>query len=248
MILYKYLFFVIIVLCFYSGSSSILPGTRNGCKIENETGETRYCCSGYYEKNKSCHECVGSHGFNCTSSCPPSWYGALCRFQCSCPDDECDSVHGCSKEKSKVQFAPTDSNIKPKAYALKAVDTYSQQETTPVVTKYVNITFPHDKIGSIPQKFSMQDNSTLTSVRCNIQEVIWKLPIRYWVVISLIVLFAILATVIGVKMCQRKRERDSQFNYRRLAAEKRLDSGDYFFENDYSDVSMKTPVLTDCKI
>lgn len=108
-------------------------------------------------------------------------------------------------EKSKVQFAPTDSNIKPKAYALKAVDTYSQQETTPVVTKYVNITFPHDKIGSIPQKFSMQDNSTLTSVRCNIQEVIWKLPIRYWVVISLIVLFAILATVIGVKMCQRKR-------------------------------------------
>lgn len=42
-------------------------------------------------------ECVGSHGFNCTSSCPPSWYGALCRFQCSCPDDECDSVHGCSK-------------------------------------------------------------------------------------------------------------------------------------------------------
>lgn len=42
-------------------------------------------------------ECVGSHGFNCTSPCPPSWYGALCRFRCSCPDDECDLVNGCNK-------------------------------------------------------------------------------------------------------------------------------------------------------
>lgn len=42
-------------------------------------------------------ECIGSHGLNCSSPCPPSWYGALCRFQCSCSDDECDPVHGCTK-------------------------------------------------------------------------------------------------------------------------------------------------------
>lgn len=129
--------------------------------------------------------------------------------------------------RSNVQFAPTDSNTNPKIYALKAVDSYSPQETTPVVTKYVKTSFPHDtnyvnesfphgtkyvktsfpheKIGSIPQKFALQDNSTVASLRCNIQEVIWKLHIRDWVVIFLIVLFAILATVIGVKMCQRKR-------------------------------------------
>nr|XP_011429485.2 uncharacterized protein LOC105329770 isoform X1 [Crassostrea gigas] len=268
MVSYKYLFFVLIVLCFYSCGSSILPGTRNGCKVQTGTNETRYCCSGYFEKNRSCHECVGSHGFNCTSPCPPSWYGALCRFRCSCPDDECDRVNGCNKgpEKSNVQSPPVDSKTNPKAYALKAVDTYSPPDTTPVVTKYVNTSFLHGtkyvnttfQHGTkyvttrfrhrIPQKLSLQDNSTEASLRSNIQEVIWKLQIRDCVVIFLIVLFALSATVIGVKMCQRTRERNSQFNYKRLAAEKQLNSEDFFFENDYSDVSMKTPVLTDCKV
>lgn len=41
--------------------------------------------------------CIGSHGFNCTSPCPPTGYGDLCRFQCSCSADKCDPVNGCTK-------------------------------------------------------------------------------------------------------------------------------------------------------
>lgn len=41
--------------------------------------------------------CIGSHGFNCTSPCPPTGYGDLCRFQCLCSADKCDPVNGCTK-------------------------------------------------------------------------------------------------------------------------------------------------------
>lgn len=250
MVSYKYLFFVIIILCFHFGGSFILPGTRNGCKIQNGTSESRYCCSGYYEQNKSCHECIGSHGFNCTSPCPPSWYGALCRYKCSCPDKECDQVNGCTKEMSTVKFTPTDSGSKQKAYTFTIVGTDSPKMTTRMTTKFVHATFQNEKTSKIPQKFPSQENSTGTSLRRKFHEVIWTSQIRNWVVIFFIVLFAILATVIGVKMCQQKRERERKnlFNYKRLRSEKELDSKDYLFDGGYSDISMKTPVLTDCKI
>lgn len=147
----------------------------------------------------------------------------MCFYICQCDESNCIFYSYLFPDKSNVQSPPVDSNTNPKAYALKAVDTYSPPKTTHVVTKYVNTSFlhgtkyvntsfPHSTKyvntsfrHRIPQKFSLQDNSTEASLRSIIQEVIWKLQIRDWVVIFLIVLFAISATVIGVKMCQRKR-------------------------------------------
>lgn len=144
-------------------------------------------------------------------------------YICQCIESKCIFYSYLFPEKSNVQSPPVDSKTNPKAYALKAVDTYSPPDTTPVVTKYVNTSFLHGtkyvnttfQHGTkyvntrfrhrIPQKLSLQDNSTEASLRSNIQEVIWKLQIRDCVVIFLIVLFALLATVIGVKMCQRTR-------------------------------------------
>lgn len=144
-------------------------------------------------------------------------------YICQCIESKCIFYSYLFPEKSNVQSPPVDSKTNPKAYALKAVDTYSPPDTTPVVTKYVNTSFLHGtkyvnttfQHGTkyvntrfrhrIPQKLSLQDNSTEASLRSNIQEVIWKLQIRDLVVIFLIVLFAISATVIGVKMCQRTR-------------------------------------------
>lgn len=133
-------------------------------------------------------------------------------YICQCIESKCIFYSYLFTEKSNVQSPPVDSKTNPKAYALKAVDTYSPPETTPVVTKYVNTGFLHGTKyvntsfrHRIPRKLSLQDNSTEASLRSNIQEVIWKLQIRDWVVIFLIVLFATSATVIGVKMCQKKR-------------------------------------------
>lgn len=132
-------------------------------------------------------------------------------YICQCIESKCIFYSYLFPEKSNVQ-SPVDSKTNPKAYALKAVDTYSPPDTTPVVTKYVNTSFLHGTKyvntsfrHRIPRKLSLQDNSTEASLRSNIQEVIWKLQIRDWVVIFLIVLFATSATVIGVKMCQKKR-------------------------------------------
>ncbi|XP_062592233.1 uncharacterized protein LOC134253670 isoform X2 [Saccostrea cucullata] len=98
-------FSIIGVLCYlFEVLSSILPGTVNGCK---ETNGTRFCCTGFYELNQKCLECIGSFGHNCSNPCPPGWFGPRCRNRCACPDDKCDDVKGCPKD--SLSLSPTGS-------------------------------------------------------------------------------------------------------------------------------------------
>ncbi|XP_062598241.1 uncharacterized protein LOC134259660 isoform X2 [Saccostrea cucullata] len=98
-------FSIISVLCCLPEVLSILPGTVNGCK---ETDGTRFCCTGFYELDQKCFECIGSFGHNCSNPCPPGWFGPRCRRRCACPDDKCDDVDGCPKD--SPSFSPTSSS------------------------------------------------------------------------------------------------------------------------------------------
>ncbi|XP_056017896.1 N-acetylglucosamine-1-phosphodiester alpha-N-acetylglucosaminidase-like isoform X2 [Ostrea edulis] len=59
--------------------------------------KTRVCCSGYYEENDDCHECIGSSGVNCTTPCPPDWFGPQCHIRCQCSSIKCDVIYGCAE-------------------------------------------------------------------------------------------------------------------------------------------------------
>ncbi|XP_062592179.1 uncharacterized protein LOC134253628 [Saccostrea cucullata] len=86
---------------FSSKVLTLLPGTPDGCM---HTNGTRYCCSGFYELNDKCHECLGSLGYNCTSPCPSGSFGPRCMESCACPDEECNKVLGCIEEKLTTTF------------------------------------------------------------------------------------------------------------------------------------------------
>ena len=44
-------------------------------------------------------ECVGAVGKNCSTHCKPGLYGEQCKSECQCPDNQCDRVDGCMKDK-----------------------------------------------------------------------------------------------------------------------------------------------------
>nr|XP_022311036.1 uncharacterized protein LOC111116341 [Crassostrea virginica] len=64
----------------------------NMCK----NGERETCCSGYYEMNGTCLECLGAYGFNCSLPCADVTYGYQCKNKCTCAYNEvCDKYRGC---------------------------------------------------------------------------------------------------------------------------------------------------------
>ncbi|XP_078338935.1 uncharacterized protein LOC111133879 [Crassostrea virginica] len=78
---------------------SLLSMSNNFCSDD-------ICCSGYYlyeeNGNKTCLECVGAFGNNCSTHCGPGSYGEQCKFKCQCPENQCDRVNGCMKDKKGV--------------------------------------------------------------------------------------------------------------------------------------------------
>lgn len=81
-------------------SSTIWPD-KNLCR---ESDGSMYCCSGYYETQNGCQECVGSIGFNCSVPCPPEYFGPRCASYCQCAKDECDAKFGCSMDKETTSL------------------------------------------------------------------------------------------------------------------------------------------------
>ncbi|XP_052718601.1 uncharacterized protein LOC128190557 [Crassostrea angulata] len=65
--------------------------------IPNSTCADR-CCHNFYKNwlNGLCVECpLGSFGLNCNETCPPQYYGRLCRIKCDCPLQHCNQMYGC---------------------------------------------------------------------------------------------------------------------------------------------------------
>nr|XP_022338296.1 uncharacterized protein LOC111133880 [Crassostrea virginica] len=74
---------------------SLLSMSNNFCSDD-------ICCSGYYlyeeNGNKTCLECVGAFGNNCSTHCTVGSYGGQCKSKCQCPENQCDRVNGCLKD------------------------------------------------------------------------------------------------------------------------------------------------------
>ncbi|XP_048775323.1 uncharacterized protein LOC125679901 isoform X2 [Ostrea edulis] len=183
-------------LSYSSDVLAILPGTENGCK---ENG-IRHCCTGFYEFNDTCHECVGSFGINCTSPCPEGWYGPRCKEQCSCPDSKCDDVHGCpgdfrvyeqkELEDSVFKSSPLEAPISSSSPDRSTISIYtSTSDDAPVLS----------------------DRSTATGVWEMFVKAIESLNGRQWLVISVIFVAVVLLTVLCIVIvkCIKIRKRDS---------------------------------------
>ncbi|XP_048775239.1 uncharacterized protein LOC125679812 isoform X3 [Ostrea edulis] len=80
---------------------------NNVCMLADGTSA---CCTGYYEENDVCHECIGSFGYNCSNPCPQDWYGPKCSIQCQCSSIKCDAIYGCAEAttESEKRTVPLD--------------------------------------------------------------------------------------------------------------------------------------------
>lgn len=61
----------------------------------------------WYEKHKIYAECdLGFTGSNCSSPCPPGYFGQQCRRLCDCsPGEYCDAARGCLCNSTGVNCA-----------------------------------------------------------------------------------------------------------------------------------------------
>lgn len=56
------------------------------------------CCLNFYKDwfHGRCVECpLGTHGLDCSGTCPPQYYGRFCNSKCDCPLHFCDRKFGC---------------------------------------------------------------------------------------------------------------------------------------------------------
>lgn len=241
--MHLFVMFVTISHCSYSVFSIIAPGTRYGCKYENGT---RHCCSGYYEKNNECHECIGSYGLNCTDPCPPEWYGPVCNQKCNCsPDEMCDLKEGCKKTNL---LQPLLMVIKP--------ELKKDTESSILLNRstfYLSTSNPLDTNSSIIQGRYSPENATDTSFWENIKEMVGTAGIRDWIIALLTGVLLIIFTVIGVKKCTKKRvmekyedQHEDEHDYCKST---QRSSGDYscINENEYTEISTMKALSTDSK-
>nr|XP_022345809.1 uncharacterized protein LOC111138236 [Crassostrea virginica] len=93
-----YVHFMWSISCTLYFSSALSTFPPNFCPNEPNA---MTCCTGYYlsdgKENKTCLECVGAIGRNCSVPCPPRFYGKSCKLQCQCSESQCDRVKGCLK-------------------------------------------------------------------------------------------------------------------------------------------------------
>ncbi|XP_062584022.1 uncharacterized protein LOC134245785 [Saccostrea cucullata] len=173
---------------FSSRVLTLLPGTLGGCRHANGT---RYCCSGFYELNDTCHECLGSLGYNCTSLCPSGFFGPRCMESCACPDEECDKMLGCVKEKLTTTF-------KGLLFLHLMIDTAKEDIT--LGSKPDNGTISHQK--NMTTDFSFENMPTDIGLWGHITNLIntWM----HWFIILVIV---ICLTIFGLCMIKCRNER-----------------------------------------
>ncbi|XP_078334300.1 uncharacterized protein LOC111100267 isoform X1 [Crassostrea virginica] len=77
-------------------------------------GMTVKCCSGYRNITGICTECIGFYGEDCLYPCGVGVYGAQCKEQCNCSQNEtCNQYIGCtfSNEKKGVNDEVLDCRL-----------------------------------------------------------------------------------------------------------------------------------------
>nr|XP_034321099.1 protein draper-like [Crassostrea gigas] len=73
----------------------VISRGQQDCVIEMSTNSTR-CCTGFRLINRTCTECIGYFGENCSAPCPPGFYGPRCKTRCNCSvKDICNQFVGC---------------------------------------------------------------------------------------------------------------------------------------------------------
>lgn len=62
------------------------------------TLDTGRCCHNYFREDGICQECpLGTFGTNCSSLCPPGFFGKFCRQECLCNASDCNKMYGCAQ-------------------------------------------------------------------------------------------------------------------------------------------------------
>lgn len=244
--MHLFVMFVTIILCSDSAFSTIAPGTKNGCKFENGT---RYCCSGYYEENNECHECIGAYGLSCTDSCPSGWFGKVCMYQCTtCSAEECDVKVGCpgSLPQQLALYTNPESNKENKSSILQnKIIGSSQKLYLPFSTSN-----PSHRNSSISEDLSSPENATDTSLWQDMKELIGTLQTRDWVIVSLAGVLLIVFIVIGAKKCTKKKEKKKLYEEQNgYCKSTQRFSGDYscITENEYTEISTMKTMSADSK-
>lgn len=244
--MHLFVMFMTISQCSYSAFSMIAPGTINGCKFGNGT---RYCCSGFYEVNNECRECMGSIGLNCTDPCPRGWYGPVCTRRCPCPTNECDPKDGCILKAQPLVLFKHELTKDTKSIILLSKSTGSSRELSFDLSTSNSL----DTNSSIIQGPYSPENGTDTSLWENIKGMIETAGIRDWIITSLAGVLLIIFVVIGVKKCWKKKviakygdQHEDQHDY--CKSTQRC-SGDYscINENEYTEISTVKAASTGCK-
>lgn len=93
----------------------------------------------WYEKHKIYAECdLGFTGSNCSSPCPPGYFGQQCRRLCDCsPGEYCDAAKGCLCNSTGVNCADLGTICK----TLKVVPPFLQMVQLWSITNSWNVVF-----------------------------------------------------------------------------------------------------------